>query len=602
MPTISLNIGELESLRRTLQQRRDDLGDVRQRLGQTQRNLRLASGDRSAVNVSSRLDDVARLLTRAHLSLDDEQRRVAAFLTAMIALDARPLTSPALAPIGQWADRLRTGWAADTHRDIRFDAVAAGLRDVTLTTGILAVADLRVLRHSTQRRALPPEDQATSLTCWGTSPPASKRPESTTFWDGPDAVFKTVTKGLEEVGQRTLNASAKVADKVDQLAGVAWDAGKDIKLATEKLFAILGHRWETSLGNPNATVMSRDEGTAELEVTVPLPWKADLVLTPKVKYSRTVYDDGTVELTVNEEFKAALQAQLEAELGPDNKAEISAAVSAAFGRERTFRIQQGSLSGVPNEMAFLQQDVTRTALQILSSSGLSTAVVSRVALAQLPPAPEPTAHGYYVKLGAEVGAGLTLGGEGLKASGDASVELRYVKDSAADTAKLTIKASVGGDATIVSNAGNVSTAVEESRSVSVILDEHGRVTALEYERESTIDVSGGREAEFATPAVTGEVETNVGHKETTTTTTSIELTPEQRQRINTMMGASDTYQDPRKASGLVKEIANIARQGERTTTVEHSAYSYTSQKAEVGIDQAKITLTGEQRFNFKETP
>jgi hypothetical protein len=337
------------------------------------------------------------------------------------------------------------------------------------------------------------------------------------------------------------------------------------------------------------TVVSEQDFKGEIKVDIPMKqFGFDIRIQPSVEAKVRHFDDGSMEVTLGAEFAAGIVAKLEAETPGVAKAEIEAAVMAALGHERTYRLAAGS-----DVAAFIAQHVTRAILQGIKATGGEKGVAAGLMLRAMPPAPEPVSTSLYMKVGGELNASISVGNVG--ASGKIEGELEFRSTIGRDgTAELEASFKVGAEAAIKMSGGAITDAAkysaEASGSLKLICGPDGLPTAVEV--EIALETRLGAEGKVEAGVGKGSAET--GRAERQISSTRVEISPADRSTISEIVKRM-----PSSAGELMSKLAEMTARG--TTQTGTESYDYASGTLKVGGGPVEATLSTETRTNYERT-
>lgn len=588
MGAISIDVAGLEGLNRALRGRVNDLERAADIVRPVRSHPAVNSSDPSVRAVPPDLAAIDRRLGTVRSAVDAQQRGVEQFLTAASSLDRRgALRGLGLVPPAALLARLGRAVARPAC-----DTVVAGLRSVgfALRSFVLRPvvrASTMVLRRSGRfvvragsalgRRARDAVtryviDPLGRLKRWIAAGWRTITGAFRSFWDAAWARFQTVVACLRTIARGTIRAGKAVV-----AAGQ-----KAVKLG--RLVLGRGARAFTTEfpdappKGDNVLIEETYTGTVEVDIplgTVDLRLRSDLAV--KVEH----YDNDTVEITLSQELAAGIAKSLEGSgLAPGDKAKVEAAVMLALKTERTYRIENTLIDGVPAHVVFIEQQVARIVLQALVASGvgpLALAILNR-----MPPEPSPVKTAVAVSVEAEVELDVSLGGNGVKASGELELEGRLeLNDDGTSVWEVSAEVEVSGEMT-VGGAGDVATS-ERKVTFRVTLDDKGLPVRIEAILVGTEErgLTGGVDA----PAVDAGASAVAGVRQTVTAVT--EVSAAERARL-----ASIVDRLPGSAGELLRELGSY-----RVDDVDVDVDTYVETTAEVGFDAGvvDVSLEHEQR-------
>lgn len=587
MAVITLNVGEMENLRNVFHRRVGDLRTAQERVHRVRADLAVDFTDPAVRPLPDLLGDIDRRLDALSLQLDASQRGMDEYLRRAIALD-----------------RSSAGGSI-------------GLGALTARLGPSLMSRSRVDRAQLPQRL--PVDSASrmgSLVGKAVQPGLGllRRSERFALRTG-----QSVTRGARRLFDRYVSQPwnrlktwlAHAWHKVSEAFSRAWNAAWarlagilrglrniviTIATAPAALAVLLSKEWRLVTGTRFETVKDHAPGaymlggkdetyTGSVKVDIPLKPPFGMSLEASMSAKITRFSDGTVEVTLDEEFEAGVYAALEkSSLDDATKAKIRASIKAAIGHSATYRIRDGMIGNRPAYAVFIEQQILRMVLQGIALSGTPAAIAAGLLLRRLPPEPSPISHSEYMKYTATVELALTAGATGAAAGAQAQVKAAIVDGGAAYefTASAEAGASSGGGG---AGAGAHVTAEMRFR---VNLDKQGHPVSVDLVtvHKQRHKVFGGVGTDQISGGATGEIE------DVDTATTHIPISAANRDHIG-QLALSAATGHPASAQQLAGELNSMA--GSSATTHTHETFRVTTEQAAVGGGPVELELKHETR-------
>lgn len=584
---LSLNLTELDEIQSSTLHRSRDSGLAVEHIRRALDGLQLHVDDPNTRGLAADLSNVVRSIERVAPHLSDRAREVRQFRERVAEIDRG--SGRGWGRMLPWVPRLR---ALNVQQPTyRFASIMTGLARIgpriRSFAGLVVRPGIRLFRNTVSfasgvkngvvnaGRAVQRTFVNTirSIVSW-----TQKKWKQTTdafrrAWDAAWATFQHIKSGIVKV-------SGFVVRKAREAGRVVVGTGKALINMGSLAWKMLTSRFDPPPKPWSETVTSETDLDAELKIDVPTPWKFEIRLNPSVHVKVKQFDDGSSEVTVGAEFAAGIVAKLGNDLSPEAKAKVEAAVMAALGGERTYRI-------VGDPMLFLAQLAARAILQGIADMGGADGFAAGQLLKRMPPTPEPVRSSVYMKVSAEISAEISVGGAGAKASAKAEIEFRgTVNSDATSFLEVTASASAAASGTIggkfLGSAG-VGFDGEVKSTFKIQLGTDGLPTAIEVS------------AEFETRTAATSEHASAGSATVHTSTTTMMITADDRAEISRLVQGL-----PGTGADLLRRLGSMAGNADTVTT--EKTYDYVATEASLGgSGPVSAEWSSETRTNFHET-